>query len=473
MHWNRIIMLCWAVLVPGLAQAQQKPYTYEVKEEGGKPVCNETQKGEPSKQDQLRVEVRLPAGYGIEAASLAKAAPHPEVSFPKEGISNPAGGGTLAVLTLDRAAFGTLASAVLKLQVKSGAGASTSLECKNDKGDSISYFQEKEREVGMTEFDGKALQHYLKNGPAMRTTLLGELKALSGREPLLFVHLPSGKVAPPLEDSVSEGQWIQVAFLLPQSEDRVPRATSKNCEVVDLFRQKGTDDSAKEDAKQSKVPKDKLLKMAGEGFKLVPMEKMFQCGAGKLSYEVHPLADYVDASEQAAASGATATATPNMFETRVRPRYHLAATAILGLDTATNRRFEVDQAQAIQEVKDREGLSVYLGAVWMVGGVDYEDMEPRNYFLNVFAAVKPTSPTEDAVVGLALTPTGSLSLALGLSLHRNVRLAKGYTVGAAFTGDGEIPTEKTWKGVRPGVLIGLAVDTNILDALTRKFKPSK
>ncbi|RKH59219.1 hypothetical protein D7W81_27655 [Corallococcus aberystwythensis] len=400
------------------------------------------------------------------------------VAFPPQGMTQPVGGGTLAVLTLERQRFGDLTPAFLQLQVNTAGAVSPPFNCKTAAGDPVAFF-DKEGPATPTSasapLDGRALQYWLAQGPTLKTTLLGQLKALDGRERLLLVHLPSGAVAAPMENSVAEGQWIQVAFLLPSTETLIPKVTSKNCEAVNTFRRK-EEAAPDEDAKQGKPDENPQGSLKSDEFKLVPVEQMFRCGAGSLSYEIHPLPGYVGKGQDngtAVATGTQSSPQVDVFKTRVRPRYHLAATAMLGFDTATSHRFETDPSDILQEVKDREGLSVYVGAVWMIGGVDYEAMETQNYFLNLFAAVKPTSPTEDAVVGLALTPTGSLSLALGLSLHKNTRLTNGYAVGDSFTGDGDIPTEKTWKGVRPGLFLGLAIDSNILDALTKRFQPAK
>ncbi|MBZ4409519.1 hypothetical protein K8640_14945 [Myxococcus sp. XM-1-1-1] len=457
-----------------LARAEETTYRYEVyKQEDGAPVCTMRQKGVETKEQFLRIEVTVPVGSKLESASLVKqTTPVEVVSFPLDGISPPAEGGNLAVLTLERAKFGIRETAFLQVQMNTAGAVSSPIDCKTEEGDSVSYFGE-EGTSKTGSIDVSALEFWLGNESTLKNNLLKQLKAIDDKEErILLVHLPSGAIASPMDNAVSEGEWIQVAFLLPETEERMPRITSKNCEAVNTFRQKEAP-SAKEGADALKERQGAKADERARPikFKLVPVGQMFRCGAGPLSYEVHPLSGYEAKRQKEAGTTpeAASSSVENVVTARVRPRYHLAATAMVGFDTATTRRFETDSSQLVQEVTDREGLAVYVGATWMVIGVDYEAMTELDYFLNVFAAVKPTSPTEDAVVGLAFTYTGSLSLALGLSLHKNTRLTKGYTVGSSFTGDGDIPTEKTWKGMRPGFFVGFAVDSNIYDALIKRF----
>ncbi len=473
MHCNRIIAAGCVIFFSCLARAEETTYRYEVyKQEDGAPVCTMRQKGVETKEQFLRIEVTVPVGSKLESASLVKqTTPVEVVSFPLDGISPPAEGGNLAVLTLERATFGKRETAFLQVQVNTAGAVSSPIDCKTEEGDSVSYFGE-EGTSKTDSIDVSALEFWLKDGASHKQNLLDQLKTIDKKSRTLLVHLPSGAIAPPMDNAVSEGEWIQVAFLLPETEERMPRITSKNCEAVNTFRQKEAP-SAKEGADANMVPPGVKPEERARPikFKLVPVGQMFRCGAGPLSYEVHPLSGYEAKRQKEAGTTpeAASSSVENVVTARVRPRYHLAATAMVGFDTATTRRFETDSSQLVQEVTDREGLAVYVGATWMVFGVDYEAMRYDNYFLNVFAAVKPTSPTEDAVVGLAFTYTGSLSLALGLSLHKNTRLTKGYTVGSSFTGDGDIPTEKTWKGMRPGFFVGFAVDSNIYDALIKRF----
>ncbi|MFY2562961.1 hypothetical protein ACN469_35535 [Corallococcus terminator] len=405
----------------------------------------------------------------------------------------PVAAGGPVVLTLDREGFGDIKPAILQVQLNTAGALSPLFDCTTAPGNSVDFFDAATHSASnAAPADGSALDYWSNIDKTLdenlKKTLISKLEAtnqgwksrsaiLGGEDLVLRVHLPSGAVAAPTKDSVSEGKWIQVAVLLPESEERLPTVTRKDCEVIHTFRQKPAQLVETSGVKSNgKRPKNKQS-FAGDKFKLVAVGEMFRCGAGKMSYQLHPLAHYVAGGQQQK-GGSVITVTESSaqeeaHELRVRPRYHLAATAMLGFDTATHRRFETDASDIIQEVKDREGLAVYVGAVWMIGGVDYEAMSDHNYFLNLFVAVKPTSPTEDAVVGLALTPTGSLSLAAGLSLHKNKRLTEGYAVGAGFTGDGDIPTEKTWTGMRPGLFLGLAIDSNIFDALSKTFQPAK
>jgi hypothetical protein len=84
--------------------------------------------------------------------------------------------------------------------------------------------------------------------------------------------------------------------------------------------------------------------------------------------------------------------------------------------------------------------------------------------------VNVASPLNDAVVGLALTPTGGASIAVGASFHSGKRLTNGAVVGGTFMGNGDLPTADSWSGVKPGLFVGLAVDSRVADALSDRFK---
>jgi hypothetical protein len=106
----------------------------------------------------------------------------------------------------------------------------------------------------------------------------------------------------------------------------------------------------------------------------------------------------------------------------------------------------------------------------MIGGVDYEDMEWYNYFANVFVAVNPARPLEDAVFGFAITPTGGISGAIGFSVHREERLRPGLSVGDELAADEEVPVYHSWSNIAPGLFVGLVVDSRIYEAIISKYK---
>lgn len=473
--------------------ADPRPYQYVVETTGASPTCSppKNQAGQPEQpgeqvpadKDLLLVEVKLPQGFKIQEALLEK--PDRKEVKPYQ-VSAAAGANPVVKFT--RKDFGAATSedkAQLKLKVSPVAGSPVQeVAC----ADPIAYFASKEgtnADTGGPEvaLDGEALKAWLEGAQGLRKRLLDAQAALGVKgEPRYLVHLPSGKLAYPAENGVSEAQPLQVAFLLPKDEKRLPGMRLVSCPSVDPFRTKIS--KVEDDKKQNAtVREEKEEKAQQPEFELVPIGQMLRCGEGKLSYSVEPIPAYVDQGKKQAdkADGADdkndVAPSPNDFEFRVRPRYHLAATAMLGYDTATTTKFEKQtvrdeagaESQVIGEVKDRQGLAVYVGAVWMIGGVDYEDMQPWNYFANLFVGVKPTSPTEDVVAGLAITPTGSVSLALGLSLHKTQRLKSGFTVGSTFTGEGDIPVESTWKGVKPGFFAGLSIDSNIYDQLLDRF----
>jgi hypothetical protein len=84
--------------------------------------------------------------------------------------------------------------------------------------------------------------------------------------------------------------------------------------------------------------------------------------------------------------------------------------------------------------------------------------------------VNVASPLNDAVAGLALTPKGGASFAVGASFHSSKRLTNGATVGQPFMSNGDLPTADTWDGVKPGLFLGLAIDSRVTDALSSRFK---
>jgi hypothetical protein len=251
-----------------------------------------------------------------------------------------------------------------------------------------------------------------------------------------LVHLPSGAPAFPFPNSLREGTPMQVVVIAALDQPEPIDISVTACADIQTFRVKPADTSGKQAA----------------AFALIPVGAWFKCGAGTATYSLKFGGD----------TGRTTTTS-----VRMRSVYHFAATLIVGYDTAPTASFGTSTqggAQHVVENDSRVGLAAYIGGVWMVGGVDYEDMKFYNYFLNPFIAVNPTAPTKDAIVGLALTPTGGISIALGVSLHEKTVL-NGMSVGDAFTGSGSVPTRDSWGDVSPGFFAGVAVDSNVYNAV--------
>jgi hypothetical protein len=274
----------------------------------------------------------------------------------------------------------------------------------------------------------------------------------------LLVHLPSGAPAPPSASSFRENTPLQAVIIVPTEgfEDSVGLSVT-TCEGTQAFRVKPSTPAG---------PAAVATKHSGpftrDEFFLFPIGRWFKCGAGVANYDLN------------FGSGEGEQTVPSKL--RMRPVHHLAATVVVGYDWGREVGYEtragLDAAgnaiATVDDYKQPVGIAAYVGATWMVGGVDYEHKRPWNYFGNVFVAVDPQAPTKHAVAGLAITPTGGISLALGVGLHKGQTL-RGYEVGQRFEGDGEIPTRETWKGVRAGPFIGVTLDSNVYEALKTKL----
>jgi hypothetical protein len=308
--------------------------------------------------------------------------------------------------------------------------------------------------------DAPAVVWWRKSGAAQRRALEKAGTGLGLPDDTLFlVHLPSGNPAFPSPDSVREGTRLQTAIIVPAKDQREITLTRRGCAPRETFRVRPGDET---DKQAGTAPAG-----TAKDFILLPLGPHFECGAGELSYDL------------TFSSGDVSTTTTS--EVRVRPVHHLAATLLLGYDFAFRRSFDVDTTtdetgvatRTIVQRGDREGPVAYVGALWSVGGVDYEDMDWHNYFGNLFLAVDPTSPTQDFALGMAFTYTGGISLAIGATVHRGTEL-NGVQVGQALPGEGAVPTRGTWDNFEPGVIVGLSIDTNIADAIRSAFSaPSK
>jgi hypothetical protein len=289
------------------------------------------------------------------------------------------------------------------------------------------------------QIDLAAMASWRKDGVTMLDDLRkdGLSKGLPPNTQFL-VHLPSGAPAFPFPNSVREGTPVQVVVLAPQSQTAPISITVTACADVQTFRLEPTANTGRQ--------------AASEKFNAIPIGAWFKCGAGTASYSL--------------AFGTGDGAKTAITTIRMRSVYSFAVTFLVGYDTAPTASFATSGQGGTEHVIENAsnvGLAGYVGGAWMVGGVDYEDMRWYNYFANPFIAVNPASPTKDAVAGLAFTPAGGVSVALGVSFHERTAL-NGYSVGEAFTGDGTVPTQSTWSGFTPGFFIGAAVDSNVYNA---------
>ena len=80
------------------------------------------------------------------------------------------------------------------------------------------------------------------------------------------------------------------------------------------------------------------------------------------------------------------------------------------------------------------------------------------------------APLNDAIVGLALTPVGGVSAAVGLERPFGATADQRRQGRQSVHGNGDIPTTGSWSGARPGFFLGLAVDSRVADALSSRFK---
>jgi hypothetical protein len=300
-----------------------------------------------------------------------------------------------------------------------------------------------------------------------------------------LVHLPSGQPAAPFPGSITEGTAVQVAIIADAERPRQYQLTPPACAELSPFRTTlggpGTT-AAVEAAGNAERVRSAVAKLVGpeieklvsgsKNLSLFPVGQFFACGAGDFRYELET--DQLSGDPKSVYRASV----------RVRPRYHLAAIAVGGYDTASRSSFttvEMPGAGAmglrvIAEERSRIGTALYLGAVWMIGGRDFETMSelrggnvPR-WIFNLFVAANPRNPLRDVAAGLALTPSGGVSLAVGVTLHERTVLRSGFTVGGTIAGEGDVPTRSTWDEIAPGLLVGLAIDSRVYDALVARFQ---
>jgi len=251
-----------------------------------------------------------------------------------------------------------------------------------------------------------------------------------------LVHYANGEPAPPYPESVPEGQPIQVVVIVEQGVPLQASLTVNSCEGLQPFRVKEAA-AAPGGRPEAGVKKREFL--------LVAFGRTLACGAGTLSYTLK--LNEVD----------------HVQSLRVRPVYHLAVTAAYGFDFTRVPSFSAPNG-TILKTADRAGLGLRLGFTWFPWGIDYEDMQWFNWFTNFVFAVDPNAPTENFLTGVALTPTGGLSLLVGMNLRR-VTVLRGMAVGAPFPGPGDIPTDKVWSNESIGLYLGLSVDDDLFKAM--------
>lgn len=255
------------------------------------------------------------------------------------------------------------------------------------------------------------------------------------------VHLPTGVPVEAVASDEREPATFGILWIVSKDEAdaRTAELVVDSCPSVVPFRTQG-DVKDFVGALQSKEKQ----------FMVLALGPRLKCGAGTFSY-------HLTTQKRGDPKEPKAVTTVSV---RVRPVYHLLISAMYGFDGAKEPSYSVSDGK-IQKQEDSFGPGFKLGFTWAPLGVDYESMSWWNYFSNLYLAFNPKNPSEDFTAGLAVTPTGGLSLVLGASFHRITTL-KGVSVGDPFTGPGEVPTQKEWKKEGVGFFIGIGMDKNVL-----------
>jgi hypothetical protein len=282
-------------------------------------------------------------------------------------------------------------------------------------------------------------------GQAEKERLLAQL----GNGVALLMHLPSGRAAAPAPASLSERDDYQIAVIIDRktAQSWTVDVNVVTCSARDPFRIKGdfTDVAGLKFAKARE-------------FAIMLVERPLGCGAERMEYGLSVTAG--------AAKGVE-------IKTgwKVRPVYHLAATVAWAFDGAQRRSFAPVDGK-IAETRERFGPEFNLGFTWFPGGVEYGAMRWYQHVLNPFLLVDIDAPKENFVVGTAITPTGGISVGIGMSVHKDTLLKSGQ-VGDPFTGDGDVPVRKDWTKDSLGFYVGVLFDTNIFKAVNNVFGTSK
>lgn len=274
-----------------------------------------------------------------------------------------------------------------------------------------------------------------------------------------LVHLPSGQPAFPSPARLTEGQDVQVVLMVP---DNAPPQTLSlqvdGCGDVNTFR---TDIAGPITPADGKHAKDTG---PPSSFEFLPVGQYFSCGAGTVTYTL-----------KVQAAGATTATTISTTKVTFRPKYHVAAIALLGWDTAQRTTYAADvpagySSPVVARRKEKVGVATYVGATWMFGGVDYEDMQWWNYFANLFIAADPANPTKDVVAGISITPTGGAALSVGISYHEG-QVLEGLVPGNPVPVGTTFPLHSSWSERGQGLFVGLSIDSRIYDSIIARFTP--
>lgn len=282
---------------------------------------------------------------------------------------------------------------------------------------------------------------------AIRDSITLAFPSLSRDDVVIVAHLPSGSQAAQFPASISERQHVQVVAIVEENRTTNVQFEMTTCTVPVRERTVGDFSTlAGQFAAGQEEP--------APAFRIIKVGSLVHCGADEMAYKLTVNTDKIG------------EAAPVSTSIRVRPVYHLAATAAFGFDWARQSTFTVRSGKVGQD-EDRIGTGVMAGATWYPFGVDFEDMRWYNHFLNPIVLVSVANPSDNFVVGTTITVTGGIGIVLGMSFHHVTRLTGGFAVGDAFTGEGDVPTTKAWASRGRGLYIGVSLDQNIHAAISK------
>ena len=253
---------------------------------------------------------------------------------------------------------------------------------------------------------------------------------------------------------LTEGQNVQVVLMVPNaSAQRAITLQVDGCGEVNTFR---TDVTTGQ--------KQDIDKTNFQTFTYLPVGQYFSCGAGAVTYMI---------KAQTVANGTITETTISTTKVTFRPKYHIAAVALLGWDSAQRTTYGASlpygyESPVIGRRHEKIGVAEYVGATWMIGGVDYEDMKLWNYFANVFIAADPSNPTKDVVAGISITPTGGAAISVGVSYHEG-QVLEGLAPGNPVAPGTTFPSHNSWSEKGKGLFVGLSIDSRIYDVIVARF----
>jgi hypothetical protein len=270
-------------------------------------------------------------------------------------------------------------------------------------------------------------------------------------DPVLLVHLPSGRLVAPSPSSLRDRSVVQVVVISSHASgfDMVP----KECAAPAPLRLLGdpAPAGAVKQAARGGLGATPPISLVGAG-------AYVQCGAGTLTYDL-------------SYGAGDATRALSTTKLTIRPTFTLAIVTAVGFDTTVIRDYAAVRAEqlgtgnVIGNQHTKVGPSVLVGGQWMLGNVDYTDMRWYNYVLNPFVAVDVSAPLSGFVVGDTLTLTGGISLALGLAVHPGVRL-KGSRLDDPLADAADPQKQADWNAYHLGLFVGVALDSKIFKALS-------